>query len=67
MIKFTKTRITEYENYNKTMYQAERRIFFLFWTKWFKIGNKQIAYASSSKSDVIIFIRNSKGIEKWKR
>lgn len=30
MIKFAKTRITEYESYNKTMYQAERRFFFYF-------------------------------------
>ena len=57
MIKFTKKRITEYENYNKTMYQAERRFFFLFWIKWFKIGNKKITYASSSKCDVLMFIK----------
>ena len=58
MIKFAKTRISEYENYNKTMYQAERRFFFLFWAKWFKIGNKKITYASSSKCDVLMFIKN---------
>lgn len=31
--------------------------FFLFWTKWFKIGNKKITYASSSKGDVLMFIK----------
>ena len=53
----SKTRITEYENYNKTMYQAERGVFFFFWTKWFKRDGKSITYASSHKSDVEKFLR----------
>ena len=55
------TRITEYYNYDKKMYQAERKVFFLFWTKWFKIGNKQKAYSSSHKKDVENFILQYKG------
>ena len=51
-----KTRIVEYEDYNKKMYRAERRFLFFFWTPWF--GNK--TYASSHKGNVEKFILKEK-------